>query len=131
MRQFDLQPPFRCCGAFAENFEDQPGPVYDLGAPGFLKIALLDGGQAVIDDDQLCALLCYQMANILDLSGAEQCRRARLTDAINARRDHIEADRHGKAARFLDPRSDVAPLPSTQIGMNDQRARAARDFLTF
>ena len=43
VREFDLQPPFPRPGAFAEDLEDQPGPVQNLGIPGRLEIALLNG----------------------------------------------------------------------------------------
>src|SRR6185503_12277101 len=57
MRKLDLKPPFRGCCPFAEDLEDQPGPVDHLGADLFLEVFLLDRGQRRIDDQEPSLLL--------------------------------------------------------------------------
>jgi len=52
MRKFDLQRAFLGLGAAAEDFEDQPGAIENLGVPGLLEIALLDRRQRAIHHHQ-------------------------------------------------------------------------------
>jgi hypothetical protein len=54
-----------------------------------------------------------------------------LADAIDRSFPNIKADGEREAPRLLKPRRCVAPLPPAEIGMDDQRASAARDFFTF
>ncbi len=51
-RQLDLQPAFMGARALAEDFEDQPGAVDDLGLPASLEIALLHRRQCAVDHDE-------------------------------------------------------------------------------
>ena len=77
-RQFHLQPPGLALRALAEDFEDKPGAVENLGVPGLFEVALLDRGQRVVDDDDLCLLRLHNGADFLNLARAEQGRGARL-----------------------------------------------------
>ena len=50
MGEFDLQRALAGDGAFAEDVEDQAGPVDHLGAPAALQIALLHRAECGVDD---------------------------------------------------------------------------------
>ena len=50
--ELDLQAPFPCARALAENLENESGAVQHLDLPHRLEIALLDGCQRVVDDDE-------------------------------------------------------------------------------
>ncbi len=73
-----------CSAAFlgprplAEDLEDQAGAVEHLGVEGLFEIALLDRRQRVVDDDQLRVLFLDDLAQFLNLAGAEQRRRPRV-----------------------------------------------------
>src|SRR5690606_30646519 len=70
--KLDLEPPFPRLRPLAEDLEDQSGAVDDLGLPGALKIALLNRGQRVVDDDEADLLRLDSLAIVLDLSRAEE-----------------------------------------------------------
>ncbi len=53
MRQLDLQAPFPRARTPAEDLQNETRPVENLGVPGPLEIALLDGRHGMVDDDQL------------------------------------------------------------------------------
>ena len=70
-RKVHLQPPGLALGALAEDFEDEPGAVEDLGVPGLFEVALLDRRQHVVDDDDLCLFRAHNGADLLNLARAE------------------------------------------------------------
>ena len=108
MRQFDLQRAFLGLGAAAEDFEDQPGAVEDLGVPGLLEIALLDRRQRAIHHHQFDLVPGDEPDDLLDLALAEIGRGPDLAD----RRDQRLRDRQIDGARqtdgFLEPRLGIA-----------------------
>ena len=65
VREFNLQRTLFCLGAAAEDFENEPGPVKDLGIPFFFEIALLYRRQGVIDDHELRVRSLNDLANCL------------------------------------------------------------------
>jgi hypothetical protein len=126
--QFDLQSALCRHGALAENFEDQPCPVDHFALELFFEIALLDRGQAAIDDDQTGIVLIARGSDIRDLAFAEQRCRPRFADWDGKRVDHHQPDGKGQPARFFQPCGGVARCaPPTELRIDDQRARAARD----
>src|SRR3990170_842686 len=72
MGELDLQAPFPRPRALAEDLEDEPGAVEDLHLPCRLEIALLHGGQWVIDDDEAGVLGAHQAFKLVDLARTEQ-----------------------------------------------------------
>ncbi len=76
--QLHLQAAFTRAGTLAEDFEDQPGAVENLAAPRLLEVALLHRRDRVVDDGETGIVLGDQLAELIDLAGAEQRRRPRL-----------------------------------------------------
>ena len=92
----------------AENFEDQAGPVDDLGLPAPFEIALLHRAQRGVDDDEPDLVFADQSAEVFDCAAAEQGARARARDAGDLGAHDIEADRPGEPDRLVEPRFDRA-----------------------
>ena len=127
MSEFHLQPPLRGRGAFAEDFEDQPGAVDDLGLGDFLDRLLLHRAKCRIDDQQMHVGLFGEITNFLDLPLAEQARWPCRTDAETLAADHVDADGRRKPGGFVQTRLGRAhDLGVGTIGKHDQRAFAAR-----
>ena len=99
-RKFHLQPPGLALRALAKDFENEPGSVENLGVPGFLQIALLDGRQRVVDDDNLRLLRTDDGADFLDLARSEQRCGAQLRQRHRTGEADFEADSLCKALRF-------------------------------
>ena len=95
-----MQPPGFGLGPLAEDFENEPGPVENLGVPRFLKVALLDGCQGVVDDDDLRFLRSHDSADLLDLARSEQGRGARLSQWHYPGEADVEPDGLGEARRL-------------------------------
>ena len=88
------------CARSREDFENEPGPVENLGVPGFLKVALLDGRERVIDDDDLRVLRLHDGADFLDLARSEQRCGAHLGQWHRPGEADFEADSLGEARRL-------------------------------
>ena len=104
MREFDLQRAFLGLGAAAEDFQDQPGAIENLGAPGLLEVALLNRRQGAIHHHQFDLVPGDQADDFLDLALAEIGRRPDLADRRNQRIRDRQVDRPRKADGFLQPR---------------------------
>ena len=78
MGEFDLQRALARPRPFAEDFEDQPGPVDDLGLERLLEIALLHRRERAIHDDEFGLLVLDARGDLLDLALAEIGRRPHL-----------------------------------------------------
>ncbi len=99
-RQLHLQPPGLALRALAENFEDEPGAVEDLGVPGLFEVALLDRRQRVVDDDDLCLFRAHNGADLLNLARAEQGRGTRLRQRHRSGEANLKPDGLGEARRL-------------------------------
>src|SRR6185295_6733220 len=136
MRELDLQRAFLGLGAAAENFQNQPGAVENLGVPCLLEIALLDRRQRAIHHDKFDVMASDQAGDLLDLALAEKGRRPDLADRRNQRVGDREVDSARQARRFFKPglgiAHDLARLrvgiaaAHAQIGANDYYPSAFR-----
>jgi hypothetical protein len=128
MGQFDLEPPFRRCGALAENLEDQAGPVDHLRAHLLLQILLLDWTEDGIDDQQPRLFVLCRLGNFLDLALAEERRSPDGADPKRSRSHDIDPDCFRKPFGFIDARLGRATrsIPR-QLGHRNDRALASGD----
>jgi hypothetical protein len=136
MREFDLQRAFLGAGAVAEDFQDQPGAVHDLGLEFLLQIALLNRRQGMIDDHQLDLLDRDPVRQFRHFASAEQRRRTRLLQIDDLGVDDLEFDRLRQTNGLFKPRRrralQTGALRSLasfakllrQDGHNDDRPRA-------
>ena len=108
MRQFDLQRALLGLGAAAEDFQDQPGAVENLGIPGLLQIALLDRRQRAIHHHQLDLVPGDEADDFLDLALAEIGRGPDLADRRDDGVGDGQVDRARQALGFLEPRLGIA-----------------------
>lgn len=114
MRQLDLQSSFGCRGALAENFEDEAGAVDHLDLEPLFQIALLDGREAAIDDQQFGLLILQAVRDDLDLSPAEQ------------RGGPRRADPERMCGADLDSDSERQPLASSRRASASTEPRRPR-----
>jgi len=115
VRQFNLQPPFRGCRPFAEDFEDEAGAVDDLALGLLFQGFLLDGAEGRIDDKQFRFMTFSEFCNLFDLAFAEQTCGADLAELEAFAADDVYADRAGKTRSLLHPGVERAqcPLPGS------------------
>ncbi len=128
MRKFDLQRAFPGARPLAEDFEDQPGAVDDLRAPGPFEIALLNRRQLTVHADQPRLLRLHRLADLLDLALAEIGRRPNLVEAHRNLADDFQINGLRQPDGFRQPRLRVARQrrrPARRIRPNHNRARPA------
>ena len=127
--KLDLQPAFGGRRALAENLEDQPGAVDDLGPDLVLQVLLLDRGQRAnrrSADARPRAFASSASSSTWPLPSRVAGRTARTRNGV--RRHDVDADRFGKPFGFLEPRLGRAPRAlARKLGHGDHRALAARD----
>src|SRR4029079_13846466 len=75
MRKLDLQRAFAGAGAPTEDFQDQPGAIDNLGAPGLFEVALLDRRQRAIHHHDSDLVAFDEAGNLLDLALADEAGR--------------------------------------------------------
>jgi hypothetical protein len=108
--EFDLQGALTRLCPLSEDFEDQPRPVDDLCLEGFLEVALLDGRQSVIDDDESDLVVGDLGSDFLDLAGAEQRSRPKFGERHCDPVDDVEINRLGEADSLGDARLGIPAL---------------------
>jgi len=91
-----------------EDFEDEPGPVDDLGLPLALEVALLNRRQCAVDDDQPDLLLGDRLAEGLYSALPDQGAGRRPAEANDLAGDDVEIDRPREPDRLVEPRVERA-----------------------
>ena len=127
MCEFDLQAAFGGRCTFSENLEDKPGAIYHFALQLVFEIALLDGGQYAIDDDQFSLTHGACRSNVQNLPFAKQCCSARFADGNYKCVSHNNADGERKAPRLLQPAFCVATAARTELRTHDYSARTPRN----
>ena len=127
MGKLHLQPPFGGRRAFAEDLEDQPGPVDHLARELFLQRALLNRGERAVDDDQLRLGQFGLGADLFDLPRPEQRGGPHVADRLDIAFRHLDPDRVREADRLREALlgRQVVDL-AANVGADDERARTAR-----
>ena len=97
MRELDLKGAFAGLRAFAEDVEDEAGPVDDLAVPGTLEVALLDGAELGVDDGDGDVLRLDGLGDVFDLAFAEQGGGAAGAEGDDRGVDGDEPDGGGEA----------------------------------
>lgn len=85
----------------SEYLEDQPRPVDDFGLPPPFEVALLDGAQRPVNNDQLDIVFSDPLAEAVERAAAEKGARARVRNVRDLGADHVEANRLGQPNRLL------------------------------
>jgi len=72
LRQFDLKASFSGSGTGSKNIKDELSTVNDLDDGGSFEIALLGGGEVVVDDDNVRVEGFGEFFQLLDFALAEK-----------------------------------------------------------
>ncbi len=128
MGELDLEPSLGGRRALAENLEDQPGPIDDLGPDLVLEVLLLHGRERRVDHQQARLMLPGKRRDLFDLALAEQGRGPDRAQAEGTLAGDDHADRLGQPLGLLGAGFSRAPRRLTgQLRNHDQGAFAARD----
>jgi hypothetical protein len=115
--EFNLQHAFTRCRALAEDFENQGGTVEDFYADFTLEVALLDGRERRVDDEQLDFLFLGPIGKLLHLPATEIGRRLDFAHAENLGEHQVERNRRGQPDEFGMPRlgwARIAVVPDVR-----------------
>ena len=125
-RQLDLEDTFTGPRPLAEDLEDQPGAVDDLGVEPPFEIALLDRRERAVDHDEAHLHRLHDGPQLVDLAAGKQRRRAKLTQRRRFCCNHIKVDGSSEADRLLKAHFGRARRTSGLVRMHDERALAVR-----
>jgi hypothetical protein len=99
--QFDLQLPLMTARSLPEDLKDQTNALDDPNAPQLLEIALLDGGQGVIEQDMIDRLGLQAQPDLLSLAAANKISRVGSRALHHLPTDHRHCSRTGQRSQFV------------------------------
>ena len=109
-------------GAPGEDLQDQAGAVDDLELQRLLQVALLHGGEDVVDDHQVGLDGVRLGVQRLHLAASEQGGGRRGAQRRDLRVHHLQIEGLGEAHRLLQPLLGRAQgRRSASAGMDDER----------
>ena len=121
MSQFNLQRAFAGGGPASKYFENQPGTIKHLGAPSLLQIALLNGRELGVDDDEFGLSLFNPPGDLIDFAAADKSCRFGICQGSDDRLGNGEINSLGKTHCLRQPRLSIA------VGVGRRRTVAAFD----
>lgn len=128
MSEFHLQTAFRRCRALAKNFKNQAGAIDNLALQPLFEIALLNGGQRTIDNNQFGFILEAGRFDPFDLTFTEQGAGPDFAHRNDKAFRDFDTDRQRKATGFLQTRFRIDAIgPAPDIRACDKGTRTARD----
>jgi hypothetical protein len=134
MSVLDLQSAFARPGAATENFENEAGAVEHLGTPGIFEIALLNGRERAIHDDNPGVVGFDEPGDLFHFAGAEIGRRPHGGEHHDAALGDIKVDCASKPDSFVEARGrvpfegDGARRCLSHDGLDDKRASGRQAF---
>ncbi len=131
MCEFNLQPPFGRRRAFAKDFKDQARPVDGFKAGFILQIALLDGGQTGIDNQQVNFQIAPHFGDLFNLPSAKQRYRAWAADTIMLGTNNIQTNGKRKPGGLGKSRIRADRSLSRKFGIDDKCTGAASELVVF
>jgi hypothetical protein len=128
VRKLDLQTPFRGRRPLPEYLQDQSRPVDHLGFDRRFQVALLDGSDRRIDDDQLGLGLLSRRGDAFHLARSEQGRGLGRAHLERQPVGDVEADRFSQPGGFFETGSGVAASCGSKLRKRDDGASTAAEF---
>src|SRR5262245_5384012 len=130
MRKLDLEHAFAGVGATAEDLKNESGPVDNLGIPSAFEIALLDGCELRVDDDEVSLPLLDFAGDFGDLARANESCRSRFGKWRDQLSGDLNLNRLGELNSLLKtgcgvPFAGLAPLG---LDLYDYRSRSGPPF---
>ena len=123
LRELDLQLAFAAAGALREDVDDQFGAIRDADLPVPLQVALLDGADRVVEDDQLDALFLELGAEPVGGAAAEIERGIRTGPPDDLAYGRVEAGGTRQRVEFV----EAVGVEALATGCNRQKCDVGRD----
>ena len=116
-RQLHLQLALGAAGTLREDLDDQLGPVGNLHLPEALKVALLDGADGVVEEDQADALGTQLVGDALGRTRAQVERGIRAIAPQHLAQHRLQPGRTRQGVEFI----QIVSLQAFSLGGHGQQ----------